>query len=103
MGNTNKTKSGHNCQAWKEQKPHSHVTPPDVFPQIRFGENHCRNAGGDEHVPWCFTMDINTRWEHCNIPLCGNYCSMKKFKTMIVEYLQIENSKLQRSPYSKPN
>ena len=71
MGSMNITKTGRACQAWKDQSPHSHETPPDVFPQIKFGENHCRNAGGDEYTPWCFTMDLNTRWEHCNIPSCG--------------------------------
>lgn len=71
MGTVNKTKSGRACQMWKDQKPHSHDGPPDVFPQIRFGENHCRNAGGDEKMPWCFTMDTDARWEHCDVPLCG--------------------------------
>ncbi|XP_011503745.1 PREDICTED: tyrosine-protein kinase transmembrane receptor Ror2 [Ceratosolen solmsi marchali] len=72
MGKINKTKSGLACQMWKDQKPHSHDGPPDVFPQIRFGENYCRNAGGDERMPWCFTMNTDTRWEHCDIPLCEN-------------------------------
>ncbi|XP_001601716.1 tyrosine-protein kinase transmembrane receptor Ror2 [Nasonia vitripennis] len=72
MGTVNRTKSGRACQMWKDQKPHSHDRPPDFFPQIRYGENYCRNAGGDEKMPWCFTMDPNTRWELCDVPLCEN-------------------------------
>ena len=72
MGKMNKTKSGIPCQNWKDQKPHSHESPPDVFPQIKYGENYCRNPGGDEEKPWCFTMNPSTRWELCDIPLCGN-------------------------------
>ncbi|KAL7294377.1 tyrosine-protein kinase transmembrane receptor Ror2 [Trichogramma pretiosum] len=72
MGKENKTKSGIPCQYWKDQKPHSHESPPDVFPQIQMGENYCRNPGGDVKMPWCFTMDTNSRWEICDIPLCEN-------------------------------
>lgn len=79
MGKVNKTKLGLDCQSWNAQIPHSHDRPPDVFPQIRFGENYCRNAGGDEPMPWCFTMDPNIRWQHCDIPICGMdlmFCAM---------------------------
>ncbi|XP_015599014.1 tyrosine-protein kinase transmembrane receptor Ror2 isoform X2 [Cephus cinctus] len=72
LGKENKTKYGRNCQSWGVQEPHSHDKPPDVFPQIRYGENYCRNAGGDEPMPWCFTMDPLIRWEHCDIPICDN-------------------------------
>lgn len=72
MGKVNKTQSGLDCQPWSAQTPHSHSLP-DVFPQIRYGENYCRNAGGDEPMPWCFTTDQVIRWEHCNIPVCGTY------------------------------
>ncbi|KAM0728242.1 Tyrosine-protein kinase transmembrane receptor Ror2 [Formica fusca] len=72
MGKVNKTKYGLDCQSWSAQVPHNHDKPPDVFPQIRYGENYCRNAGGDEPVPWCFTTDPLIRWEHCDIPVCDN-------------------------------
>ncbi|XP_029035404.1 neurospecific receptor kinase isoform X2 [Osmia lignaria lignaria] len=75
MGKVNKTKFGLDCQSWNAQVPHSHDRPPDVFPQIRYGENYCRNAGGDEPTPWCFTMDPVKRWEHCDIPICDNVTS----------------------------
>ncbi|KAH0534293.1 tyrosine-protein kinase transmembrane receptor Ror2 [Cotesia glomerata] len=72
MGKMNKTKNGLDCQSWNVQEPHSHNKPPNVFPQIRHGENYCRNAGGDERMPWCFTMDPTVRWQHCDIPICDN-------------------------------
>ncbi|XP_012278846.1 tyrosine-protein kinase transmembrane receptor Ror2 [Orussus abietinus] len=72
VGNMNKTKGGLDCQSWNTQEPHSHDKPPNVFPQIRNGKNYCRNAGGDEPMPWCFTTDIIVRWEHCDIPVCDN-------------------------------
>nr|XP_012146391.1 PREDICTED: tyrosine-protein kinase transmembrane receptor Ror2 isoform X2 [Megachile rotundata] len=75
MGKVNKTKSGLDCQPWNAQVPHDHDRPPDVFPQIRYGENYCRNAGGEEPTPWCFTMDPVKRWEHCDIPICDNVTS----------------------------
>lgn len=78
MGKMNKTKSGLDCQAWEAQIPHSHNKPPNVFPQIKNGENYCRNAGGDESVPWCFTMNPLVRWEHCDIPNCPNQTITKK-------------------------
>lgn len=88
MGTVNRTKSGRACQMWKDQKPHSHDGPPDVFPQIRYGENYCRNAGGDEKMPWCFTMDINTRWEHCDVPLCG-MIRKKLIDKFVIPYFNI--------------
>ncbi|XP_066583513.1 tyrosine-protein kinase transmembrane receptor Ror2-like isoform X2 [Prorops nasuta] len=72
MGKVNKTKLGLECQSWNSQEPHNHDKPPDVFPQIRYGENYCRNAGGNEPMPWCFTMDPLIRWQHCDIPTCDN-------------------------------
>ena len=46
--------------------------------------NYCSNiaAGPDVHHtcvetrPWCYTTDPNTRWEYCNIPICGKAFQM---------------------------
>lgn len=67
----NKTKDGLNCQHWDSQTPHSHVRPPNVFSEIQDAENYCRNAGGEEHVPWCFTTNVTVRWQYCDIPRCA--------------------------------
>lgn len=44
------------------------------YPDKGLDDNYCRNPDG-HHRPWCFTMDPNTRWEYCNIKVCGkNTC-----------------------------
>lgn len=73
----NRTNEGLECQPWSSQEPHSHDRPPNVFPQIVDGENYCRNVGGNEPMPWCFTTDPKIRWQYCNIPKCGK--SLNKF------------------------
>ncbi|KAG1668497.1 Tyrosine-protein kinase transmembrane receptor Ror2 [Nymphon striatum] len=72
QGTVNVTKSGSPCQRWESQVPHVHDRPPDVFPEVENAENYCRNAGGEEPFPWCYTMDKKKRWEHCAIPRCDN-------------------------------
>lgn len=38
-------------------------------------ENFCRNAGGQEQGPWCYTRDPLVRWQHCDIPPCSSSSS----------------------------
>ncbi|KAH8279127.1 hypothetical protein KR026_002055 [Drosophila bipectinata] len=73
MGTANVTKSGIPCQRWDTQYPHKHIQPPLVFHQLLEGENYCRNAGGEEPQPWCYTVDESVRWQHCDIPMCPDY------------------------------
>lgn len=72
MGYANVTESGITCQKWNSQSPHSHHSPPLIFPELQDAENYCRNVGGQEPSPWCYTEDKNVRWQHCSIPLCPN-------------------------------
>lgn len=72
QGTMNVTESGRACQAWESQSPHQHTRPPLVFPEVQNSTNYCRNAGGEERQPWCYTMDPQVRWEVCDIPLCAN-------------------------------
>ncbi|KAK8763764.1 hypothetical protein V5799_033625 [Amblyomma americanum] len=72
QGAVNVTKSGIPCQRWSVQEPHHHNRPPMVFPEVLNSENYCRNAGGEEPMPWCYTTDPRKRWEHCSIPQCEN-------------------------------
>ncbi|XP_018326020.1 tyrosine-protein kinase transmembrane receptor Ror2 [Agrilus planipennis] len=72
QGKMNKTKYGLDCQRWDSQFPHTHTRPPDVFSEMKNSENYCRNAGGEEHAPWCFTTNSSVRWQHCDIPVCAN-------------------------------
>lgn len=74
LGTQNYTESGFECQKWSSQTPHSHDTPPMVFPELQDAENYCRNVGGQMNGPWCYTVDKTVRWEYCTnlIPLCPN-------------------------------
>lgn len=72
LGTANVTSTGIACQKWTSQTPHAHITPPPVFPELKNAENYCRNVGGEEPQPWCYTMDKNVRWQHCDVPLCPN-------------------------------
>lgn len=72
QGTMNVTESGLACQAWESQSPHQHTRPPLVFPEVQNSINYCRNAGGEEQSPWCYTEDPNVRWERCEIPFCAN-------------------------------
>ncbi|XP_057373378.1 tyrosine-protein kinase transmembrane receptor Ror2-like [Daphnia carinata] len=72
QGNVSVTKEGIACQRWDAQEPHSHNRPPlNIFPEMQGAENFCRNAGGEEPKPWCYTTDPLVRWQHCDIPQCG--------------------------------
>ncbi|XP_063698723.1 tyrosine-protein kinase transmembrane receptor Ror2 [Culicoides brevitarsis] len=72
LGTMNVTNTGLPCQKWSVQSPHEHIRPPEVFPELKNAENHCRNVGGEESMPWCYTMSPTVRWQHCSIPLCPN-------------------------------
>lgn len=70
QGKVNVTKNGLACQRWDKQAPHAHNRPPFVFPEIWNSDSYCRNAGGEEPMPWCYTLDPMIRWQHCDIPAC---------------------------------
>lgn len=70
LGTVNVTATGIPCQKWDSQEPHSHHKPPLVFAELQDAENYCRNAGGEEPTPWCYTTDKGVRWQACDIPLC---------------------------------
>ena len=65
MGTMSTTARNLTCQMWSSTEPHSHQKT-DV------GEhNYCRNPGGKREGVYCLTMDPNTRWQYCPVPLCG--------------------------------
>ncbi|XP_056619762.1 plasminogen-like [Triplophysa dalaica] len=70
-GTVSVTKSGKTCQSWASQTPHKHDITPDNYPCKGLKENYCRNPDNDR-MPWCFTTDPKTRWEHCNVPKCDD-------------------------------
>ncbi|XP_006027772.1 muscle, skeletal receptor tyrosine-protein kinase isoform X1 [Alligator sinensis] len=72
QGPVNVTASGVPCQRWSEQAPHLHRRTPQVFPELFNAENYCRNPGGENERPWCYTKDPSVNWEYCSVPLCGD-------------------------------
>ncbi|XP_022235403.1 tyrosine-protein kinase transmembrane receptor Ror2-like [Limulus polyphemus] len=85
QGTVNITKSGIACQRWESQEPHKHHRPPMVFPEVLNSENFCRNAGGEEPRPWCYTMDPMVRWQHCDIPKCANATLEDEIKNELLD------------------
>jgi len=72
QGNINKTRGGLECQTWYSNHPHQHTSPSKVFPEMKNSTNYCRNGGGIESGPWCYTMDPLLRWDYCDIQMCEN-------------------------------
>ena len=71
-GAVSQTRSGKTCQAWDSMSPHFHVlTNPALFPDQQTPKGVCRNPVGEPGGPWCHTTDPGTRWELCDIPMCG--------------------------------
>ncbi|XP_034322078.2 uncharacterized protein [Magallana gigas] len=64
FGTMTVTLTGDPCQRWDSQTPHTHR-----FGGLADQENYCRNPDG-ESAPWCYTTNVNNRWELCAIPRC---------------------------------
>lgn len=50
--------------------PHLHRRTPQVFPELSDAENYCRNPGGENERPWCYTKDPSVTWEYCSVSPC---------------------------------
>ena len=63
-GKANITVSGRVCQKWTVNSPHP------SYHQTVGEHNYCRNPDDDDFGPWCYTLDPQIGWEHCEIPEC---------------------------------
>lgn len=61
------TVSGLKCQPWSDQIFYRTAD----YPELVGGHSYCRNPGGKESQPWCFTTSQSVRKEICNVPQCG--------------------------------
>ncbi|XP_044265654.1 uncharacterized protein LOC123011979 [Tribolium madens] len=75
LGDISKTESWVRCQSWSSDLPH-HI--PEGIVDAQFPEqsrkrakNFCRNPTKDPDGPWCYTMNLDLKYETCGIPLCS--------------------------------
>ncbi|XP_035676052.1 scavenger receptor cysteine-rich domain superfamily protein-like [Branchiostoma floridae] len=69
-GTVSVTPTGKTCQRWDSQTPHVHSRTPGNYRSSGLEQNYCRNPDGSRGV-WCYTTDLFTRFEYCDIPTCG--------------------------------
>mmetsp|Transcript_43723 Transcript_43723/g.108207 ORF Transcript_43723/g.108207 Transcript_43723/m.108207 type:complete len:521 (-) Transcript_43723:153-1715(-) len=76
------TSSGLLCQKWSAQFPHQHTTTHVNFPRSGLGGHaYCRNPGGQEAQPYCFTTNPSIRWEFCSVPKPFEQCMANEVPT----------------------
>lgn len=59
------SKLGHQCVPWNHQA----IMRSSEYHSLLGGHSHCRNPGGYENEPWCFTVHKQHK-EPCDIPMC---------------------------------
>lgn len=75
LGDIAKSESWVRCQSWSSNMPH-HIPEGIVdaqFPELsrKKAKNYCRNPTRDPNGPWCYTMNLDLKYETCGIPLCS--------------------------------
>ncbi|KAL3890040.1 hypothetical protein ACJMK2_002359 [Sinanodonta woodiana] len=71
-GKRNTTKSGLTCQHWNTIFPHEHAHYNFPDGSVDAAGNYCRDLA-NHGVPWCLTIDPNTRREDCGVPSCDTF------------------------------
>ena len=81
QGTASTTLAGYTCQRWDSQSPHRHPVTSDRYfadGDVSKAKNYCRTPRYADEVladhPWCFTTDVNKRFEYCDISYCGESC-----------------------------
>jgi len=98
-GSKNKTKSGKECQAWDAQFPQQHTRTHLNYPEGGLGgHSYCRNPDG-ETAPWCYTTDLELRWEYCNIGQPWQHCKQNE----IPRATQVQGGKKCLTPTTPPS
>jgi plasminogen len=70
-GYISSTREGFTCQRWADDgQPHSDLQPLDRFYGNVFPDNYCRNPDSAVDGPWCYTTDIDKRYDYCDVPAC---------------------------------
>ena len=71
-GNISTTTNNSECLPWLYMESLGAVNMYH-FDEEMVDEQHnmCRNPGGLREAPWCFISE--SRWEYCDIPICGWY------------------------------
>ena len=105
-GTVSRTRTGKLCQRWSSNTPHD-VGPSytdDKFPDgsRKEAKNYCRNPdlSWDRGV-WCYTMDKDTLYEMCNIPLCNPRKSSANHTTAYVVVQAVVKSNIQNNEVAK--
>ncbi|XP_014668164.1 PREDICTED: inactive tyrosine-protein kinase transmembrane receptor ROR1-like [Priapulus caudatus] len=89
-GSASVTRSGLPCQKWKANYPHQHLLTASDYPELSGGHSYCRNPGGRESAPYCFTLNENVRTEACDIPKCvGGDGGMEDIMYMLIPAIAI--------------
>ncbi|CAL8125621.1 unnamed protein product [Orchesella dallaii] len=66
-GKIRETESGEPCRPWSHQLSFK----SSDYSELMGGHNYCRNPGGIEQQPWCFSNSEHFRREPCKVPKCG--------------------------------
>ena len=75
-GTQSTTINGYTCQRWDSNWPHlkkEFASDPNNFPEdsLSEAENYCRQPEEGETKPWCYTTNMLTRWDYCDIEKCS--------------------------------
>lgn len=81
--------------------PHWHRRTPQVFPELSDAENYCRNPGGENERPWCYTKDPSVTWEYCSVSPCEDGRQMQCMISATVAVLG--HARCLHSEHSRPH